>query len=95
MSELNLTQAERVKKLTQAEREDVTHRSKARQIVQEIMNFGVSQSQIIYIIRMLALELEDVALMNSLNEVIATSERFATEAVSEVAEPKKAAKIYT
>jgi hypothetical protein len=95
MSENNLTQAERVKKLTRAEREDVTHRAKARQIVQEIMNFGVSQSQIVYIIRMLALELEDVALMNSLNEVIATSERFATEAVSEVAEPKQAAKIYT
>ena len=32
---------------------------KAREIVSEIMNFGVSQNQIIQIVNLLALELED------------------------------------
>lgn len=36
---------------------------KAREIVHEIMNFGVSQAQIVQIIRLLSLEIEDRALM--------------------------------
>lgn len=36
---------------------------KCRQIVSEITNFGVSQSQILHIIKLLALELEDRDLM--------------------------------
>ena len=37
----------------------VDERTKAREIVHEILNFGVSQQQILYIAYLLALELED------------------------------------
>ena len=37
----------------------VDGRGQARDIVQEILNFGVSQQQILYIVYLLALELED------------------------------------
>jgi|LWDU01.1.fsa_nt_gi hypothetical protein len=57
-------------KLTADEREDVLSRSKAREIVREIMNFGVSNSQIVYIIKLLSLELEDIQLMNSINSLM-------------------------
>jgi|TARA_R110000824_G_scaffold60050_6_gene160879 hypothetical protein len=57
-------------KLTVDEREDVLSRSKAREVVREIMNFGVSNSQIVYIIKLLSLELEDIQLMNSINSLI-------------------------
>jgi len=84
-----------VKNLSRAEREDVLYRVKAREIVSEIMNFGVSQSQIVYIIRMLALELEDMSLMNDLNDVIVQSSRFTREASSDVQAVPKKTKIYT
>jgi len=84
-----------VKNLSRAEREDVLYRVKAREIVSEIMNFGVSQSQIVYIIRMLALELEDVKLMSALNDVIMQSSRFTKEARSDVQTALKTTKIYT
>ena len=65
--------------LTRAEKNDVLHRIKSREIVSEILNFGVSQSQILYIIRLLSLELEDAELMQCLNDVIRESERFEVE----------------
>ncbi len=42
----------------------------AREIVHEIMNFGVSQQQILHIINLLALELEDNNLMREINDLI-------------------------
>ena len=84
-----------IKNLSRAERENVLYRVKAREIVSEIMNFGVSQSQIVYIIRMLALELEDVSLMNDLNDAIVQSSRFTREASSDVQAVPKKTKIYT
>jgi len=42
----------------------------AREIVQEIMNFGVSQQQILHIINLLALELEDNNMMRKINNLI-------------------------
>ncbi len=42
----------------------------AREIVQEIMNFGVSQQQILHIINLLALELEDNKMMREINNLI-------------------------
>jgi acyl-CoA synthetase (AMP-forming)/AMP-acid ligase II len=83
------------KNISREEREDVLHRAKAREIVSEIMNFGVHQSQIIYIIRMLALELENVKLMNDLNDVIVQSSRFTKEASSDVQAVPKKTRIYT
>ena len=41
-----------------------------REIVHEIMNFGVSQQQILHIINLLALELEDNNLMREINDLI-------------------------
>ena len=58
---------EKVKNLSRNERDDVLNRMKSREIVREIMDFGVSQSQIVYIIKLLALELEDVQVMNKIN----------------------------
>lgn len=42
-----------------------------RQIVLEIMNFGVSQGQILQVIKLLALELESREQMLAINECIA------------------------
>lgn len=46
--------------------EDLLQNAAAREIVQEIMNFGVNQSQILQIINLLALELEDNNMMRSI-----------------------------
>ena len=78
--------------LTRAEKNDVLHRIKSREIVSEILNFGVSQSQILYIIR-LSLELEDAELMQCLNDVIRESERFAVEGNADLESGQT--KIYT
>lgn len=52
------------------EEEDIEDAIKCREIVQEILKFGVSQYQIKKIIQFLCLELEDRNLMLNLNEVI-------------------------
>ena len=44
-----------------------------REIVQEILNFGVDQSQMLIIIKLLSLELEDRDIMLQLTEVINSS----------------------
>ena len=44
--------------------------AKCREIVQEILNFGVNQNQIRTLIKLLALELEDNNLMKSIVEVV-------------------------
>ena len=86
---------DKVKALSQEERSDLLSRSKAREIVKEIMDFGVSQSQIIYIIRLLALELEDVHVMNKINAFVEESERFHNEATAEISDVNDKTKIYT
>tara|TARA_B100000131_G_C17590276_1_gene398875 strand:+ start:250 stop:495 length:246 start_codon:yes stop_codon:yes gene_type:complete len=45
----------------------------ARQILQEILDFGVSQSQLVKLIQMLSMELENRALMVGINECITES----------------------
>tara|TARA_B100000424_G_scaffold237903_1_gene203658 strand:+ start:94 stop:312 length:219 start_codon:yes stop_codon:yes gene_type:complete len=52
--------------LTDEEQVDVLQRSVSREIVQEIMNYGVTQQQILHIINLLALELEDNNMMRSI-----------------------------
>jgi hypothetical protein len=52
--------------LTDKQQEDILANAAAREIVHEIMNFGVSQRQILQIINLLALELEDNNLMRSI-----------------------------
>jgi len=53
---------------TTAEERDAREMLRCRQISAEIMNFGVSQREILRIMRLLALELEDRGLMSSLSE---------------------------
>ena len=45
---------------------------KAREIVSEIMQYGVNQEQITTIIKLLALELEDRALMLDITNLLST-----------------------
>ena len=52
--------------LTDKQQEDILANAAAGEIVHEIMNFGVSQRQILQIINLLALELEDNNLMRSI-----------------------------
>lgn len=67
-----------VDELSQDERIDLGQRANARNIVQTILDYGVGQNEIVYIIKFFALELEDVHLMQKINELINSSERFAT-----------------
>jgi hypothetical protein len=91
-------QKERVESLTKDQRSDVMHRAKAREIVQTILEYGVSQSQIFYIIKFLSLELEDVQVMQNISEILDNSERFAEmgglSGTDEGSSPRKT-KIYT
>ena len=52
--------------LTESDQVDILQKSIAREIVQEIMNYGVTQQQILSIINLLALELEDNNMMRSI-----------------------------
>jgi len=55
--------------------QNVEDKIKCRQIVGEILNFGVSQSQIREIIYMLALELED---RNEMIEISSAAKKYTT-----------------
>ena len=52
------------------EEDRVLESAQSREIVQEILNFGVNQSQMLIIIKLLSLELEDRDTMLQLTEVI-------------------------
>jgi hypothetical protein len=47
---------------------DVRDRAKCREIVQEILNFGVSQKQIVQLVYLLSLELENIDDMRHLSK---------------------------
>ena len=49
---------------------DLSNSFVARQIVQEIMNYGVNQGQIKRVLQILCLELEDRELMTKLSDII-------------------------
>jgi len=68
---------------------------KAREIVNEIVQFGVTHSQILYIIRLLSLELEDVNLMHALTDIINQSGQISAEGTSSENSPSEKTKIYT
>ena len=54
---------------SEAER-TVLNSAQCREIAHEILNFGVNQSQILTLIKLLALELEDRELMLELTEIV-------------------------
>lgn len=51
-------------------RDDILEKQECRDVVREIMNFNVSQRQIIEIINLLALELEDTEQMRTIRNAI-------------------------
>jgi len=59
--------------------EDAASSFKCREIVQEILRFGVNQKQIVKIIELLAMELEDRDLMVKVVEVTKASSSPKTE----------------
>ena len=71
MEELNVKD---VSDLTPERRKELTNRALARQVVQEILNFGVNDAVIQEIIRQLALELEDREVMLKIFEFLGSSE---------------------
>lgn len=54
--------------------EDLNSISKARDITQEILNFGVSQNEILKIIEFLSLELENIYLMKEISNILKPKE---------------------
>ncbi len=52
------------------EEENIEETIKCREIIQEILNFGVNQFQIMKLIQFLSLELEDRDIMLEINDVI-------------------------
>ena len=52
------------------EKEDVLESVRAREIVQTIMDFGVTQFQIKKIIKILSLELEDMNIARNISSII-------------------------
>lgn len=73
MEDLDL-HAKDVSELTSEKRKELTNRAKARQIVQEILNFGVNDAVVREIISQLALELEDREVMLKIFEFLGSSE---------------------
>ena len=58
------------KQLSNLREEDASNAFMARQIVQEIMDFGVNQQQILKIMYILSLEIEDRELMINVSQLI-------------------------
>lgn len=68
---MNITdiKKEDLKNLSDNDQVDLLKSAVSREIVQEIMNYGVTQTQILNIINLLALELEDNKLMRSISDL--------------------------
>ena len=68
-------------KIDDTQSEDLLENAMAREIVQEIMRFGVSQPQILQIINLLALELEDNTTMKAIRQLIEDSKKTPLEVI--------------
>jgi len=64
------------------ENRHILESAKCREIVHEIMNFGVSQHQILTIIKLLSMELEDVNMMKTITQIIDADENEENESIS-------------
>ena len=74
------------------ERKVVLERANSRDIVQTILQYGVSQQQIVYI---LSLELENMQLVQKISELIDSTLDDNTDSLNEEKATKPKAKIYT
>jgi hypothetical protein len=77
------------------ERKVVLERANSRDIVQTILQYGVSQQQIVYIIKLLSLELENMQLVQKISELIDSTLDDGTDSLNEEKATKPKAKIYT
>ena len=68
-------------KIDDTQSEDLLENAMAREIVQEIMKFGVSQPQLLQIINLLALELEDNTTMKAIRQLIEDSKKTPLEVI--------------
>lgn len=59
-----------MKKLAKNDEIDIQDRSKAREIVQVILDYGVNQSQMYHMIYLLSLELENVEDMKAITNLL-------------------------
>jgi len=59
-----------MKKLNKNDELDIKDRSKAREIIQVILDYGINQGQIYHMIYLLALELEQVDDMKDITKLI-------------------------
>ena len=84
---------EKIANMTQTEKRLVLERVNSRDIVHTILQYGVSQQQIVYIIKLLSLELEDMQLVQRISELIDSVND--DESLSELEASKPKAKIYT
>lgn len=62
--------------LSNEKRKELSDRAKARAVVQEILDFGVTDNQVKEIIKQLSLELEDRNIMLKIYEFLGSSEEF-------------------
>ena len=60
--------------------QEILESAKCREIVHEIMNFGVNQHQITTIIKLLSMELEDVNMMKAITQIL--DDELRTESIS-------------
>ena len=58
---------------TSAVEEEIQDKIRAREIVQSVLQYGVTQSQILQIINLFSMELEDVSLMKEITGIITQS----------------------
>lgn len=90
-----MTDTTAVPKLSRHEKDIALQKIKAREIVREIIHYGVTQHQILYIVKLLSLELEDVNLMHALTDVINQSGQISAEETTNSNETSAKTKIYT
>ena len=60
---------------------DIQDNIKAREIVQSVLDYGVSQKQVVQIIKLFALELDDINLMKQITGIITQSREGAKSSI--------------
>ena len=86
---------EQISSMPRAQRKLVLERADARDIVHTVLQYGVSQQQIVYIIKLLSLELENMQLVQKISELIDSTLDDGTDSLNEEKATKPKAKIYT
>ena len=86
---------EQIASMPRAQKKLVLERANARDIVHTVLQYGVSQQQIVYIIKLLSLELEDMQLVQKISALIDANLDSSDSELEEEKASKPKAKIYT